>query len=185
MVAPPVVAFYALGAMWLVVKYRILLANKSPPLYMLAEVAPAVTVAMTVVVAPHVPIGSEPLCADLVVSPLATASLLVGVLAPLFSHDLFWPGTSVVSAILAACYASRNGCVSIAASAAGASAVAILIRVHWLLHGCPTTTMYETFVPTWWQEGLFTKASTSYDFTSKSLVPAWWQNRQTDEVDFS
>lgn len=152
MVAPPVVAFYALGTIWLIVKYRVLLANKSPPLYMLAEIAPALAVAATTVVAPHVPFGSEPWCADLSVPPLATAALLVSVLAPLFSHTLFWPGASVVSAVFAACYAGRSGCVSTAAATAGAGAVAALIRLHWLKNGCPDTTMYETLVPAWWHD---------------------------------
>jgi len=151
MVAPPVVAFYAVAAMWLVIKYRMLLANMSPPLYMLAEVAPALAVATTTVVAPNVPFGAEPWCAEMHVPPLSTAALLVSVMAPLFSHTLFWPGASVVSAILAAAYAGRAGCVSTSAATAGSAAVAILVRLHWHLRGCPETTMYQTFAPAWWR----------------------------------
>lgn len=158
------VGFYALGVMWLIVKYRTLLANRSPPLYMLAEVGPALAVTAATVVAPNVPFGDEPWCPALHIPPLATSALLLSVMAPLFSHVLFWPGAAVVSAILTTAYAGRAGCVSTAAATAGTAAIATLVRLHWYTKGCPETTIYETLVPSWWRqrqagEKLYTKPS--------------------------
>ncbi len=139
MVAPITVAAYTATAIWLVLKYRVLLSGKLPSLYVVAELLPAVAIAAAVVVVPAVPLGSSAWCPAVDV-PITSAVPLVGAaLMPLFDEALVWPGTSVCSAALTAAYMIRSECYGVSVVLIAVAIAAAMIRLSVPLNRCKKT----------------------------------------------
>ena len=129
MVSSTVVAFYSLALIWMVLKYRMLLSGQLPSWYTLAELLPAVTVGVAIVVVPAVQLHAggafnDAWCPDVAFDSISKAALGVGVLVPLFDARIFWPGTSIVATALCACFALRQP------RCWGAALAAAMVRLH-------------------------------------------------------
>ena len=135
MVSSTVVAFYSLALIWMVLKYRMLLSGQLPSWYTLAELLPAITVGVAIVVVPAVQLHAggafnDAWCPDVAFDSISKAALGVGVLVPLFDARIFWPGTSIVATALCACFTARSDCYGYTAVLGGAAIAAAMVRLH-------------------------------------------------------
>ena len=135
MVSSAVTAFYSLTLIWLVLKYRMLLSGQLPSWYTLAELLPAITVGVAIVVVPSVNLHAggifdESWCPEVTFDSTSKAALAAGVLVPLFDARIFWPGTSIVATLLCACFLTRSQCYGYATILFGAAIAAAMVRMH-------------------------------------------------------
>ena len=133
MVSSTVIAFYSLASIWLVLKYRMLLSGQLPSWYTVAELMPAVGVGVAIVVVPAVNLhtGDGAWCPDVHFDQVSKAALAAGGLVPLFDARIAWPGTSIVSAGLTACFCARSGCYGYTTVLAGIAIAASMVRLHY------------------------------------------------------
>ena len=143
--SPVVLAFYALTATWLVLKYRYLInatkASSGIDWRLIGELTNAVCVGVALTVAPYLKVvDGNAWCPDIYVPPLATAALLIGVLAPLFDPCVLHPASSVLSSVLTCTYLGLGDCWGLGSVIAASGVVVVLIRV---LAEEPETTLDE------------------------------------------
>ena len=134
MLSPTAFALYTFGAIWLALKYRLLLRQRGfsgrVPRH-LAAIATAISVGFAVVVVPYVPIGDTPWCPDVDIPPKAAVALMVAVLGPLVdeAYRIFPPALALAAAGLTTAYLARTDCVGVATIVAGMLLLNLLVYI--------------------------------------------------------
>ncbi len=127
MLSPTAVALYTAGALWLALKYRVLLSGRAR---VIGELCTALAVAFGVVVVPYVPIGSTAWCPDVDIPTVPSIALVVGVIGPLLNSYVFPPVLAMVSALFTVAYLSRTECWGAATVIAGCGTVHAMLYIY-------------------------------------------------------
>ena len=134
MLSPTALALYTFGAIWLALKYRLLLRQRNyggntPRL--LAAIATAMVVGFAVVVVPNVPIGETAWCPDVDVPPKVAVALMIAVLGPLADerYIFFPPLLALAAAGLTVTYLCRTACYGVGTIVAGMLLLNLLVYI--------------------------------------------------------